>query len=627
LSIRFKVIFPYLILTIVVAITGVYVVTRLVASSLSERLTNQLLEAGRVVSDDIARQELSHVDTARIIAFTSGLAEAVQSGDRAAAQNLAQPAAAGLGIENLILVNEQGQEILHLIKKPAGVFFNAPENPDVVRMPIIRSLLASRDPKSTPRRAFGLEPGDNRYYYFTSIPITLNDKLVGIVAVGTSLDTILPYLKSTSLADIIIYGENGQAIATTLGGNSVSSDMLKSLSIPDDMYYQIIQANDNVPGENFSSDGRWYSLARSSVRVSNDRLGVFGVVLPLNFVLQAGAVSRNTYVVLFAVAMIGVVLIGYAISRRIINPIYSLVRTSQAIAGGDLGQRTGIQSKDEIGVLANTFDEMTSTLQDRTAELEKTYHILEQMDRTKVSFIEVSAHELRTPLTLIKGYSQMLQQKASTAPELGVMAEGILQGSDRMEEIVNNMLDVSKIDSKSLKVIPGNVQFGLLMMKVEKTFQAALKDRNQILSCSGLDILPVIKVDPDLMYKVFYHLVINAIKYTPDGGQIAIIGRKVDENPASPEIEIVVSDTGIGIDPQHHEHVFEKFYQTGEVLLHSSGKTKFKGGGPGLGLAIAHGIIEAHHGRIWVESPGHDEINNPGSKFYVRLPLNGSAKS
>jgi signal transduction histidine kinase len=85
-------------------------------------------------------------------------------------------------------------------------------------------------------------------------------------------------------------------------------------------------------------------------------------------------------------------------------------------------------------------------------------------------------------------------------------------------------------------------------------------------------------------------------------------------------VEIAVRDTGIGIDPALHHLIFEKFNQTGDVLLHSSGKTKFKGGGPGLGLAIARGIVEAHGGRIWVESLGHDEQTNPGSTFFVSLP-------
>jgi signal transduction histidine kinase len=115
----------------------------------------------------------------------------------------------------------------------------------------------------------------------------------------------------------------------------------------------------------------------------------------------------------------------------------------------------------------------------------------------------------------------------------------------------------------------------------------------------------------------------NAIKYTPDGGKIFIHGEKIDAGSNSPEVEISVRDTGIGIAKENHEVVFEKFYQTGEVLMHSSGKTKFKGGGPGLGLAIARGIVEAHGGKIWLDSPGHDEKTNPGTTVYVRLPVNG----
>jgi signal transduction histidine kinase len=124
------------------------------------------------------------------------------------------------------------------------------------------------------------------------------------------------------------------------------------------------------------------------------------------------------------------------------------------------------------------------------------------------------------------------------------------------------------------------------------------------------------------LYKVFYHVIGNAIKYTPDGGRVTVRGQMA-ENARQDEIEITVQDSGIGIAPQNQEFVFEKFYQTGEVLLHSSGKTKFKGGGPGLGLAIARGIVNAHRGRIWLESPGYDETTCPGTTVLVRLPVKG----
>ena len=87
-------------------------------------------------------------------------------------------------------------------------------------------------------------------------------------------------------------------------------------------------------------------------------------------------------------------------------------------------------------------------------------------------------------------------------------------------------------------------------------------------------------------------------------------------------VEIVVKDTGIGLDPEHHELVFEKFYQVGSVATHSSGKTAFKGGGAGLGLAIVSGVARAHGGKVWVDSTGCDEANCPGSSFYLQIPVN-----
>jgi signal transduction histidine kinase len=623
-SIRFKVILPYLLLTLLVAVTGVYVVTRLVASSLSERLTNQLLEAGRVVSDGIARQEIRHVEVGRVVAYTRGVAEAVNTGNKSSIYRLVRPLAAGLDAENLIILDRQGNELLQTIRRQDGTLRDVTASSGVGNWSFVQPLLGNPDSETPPSRGLATNPADGLNYYYTAVPVTMGTQIVGVVLVGTSLDTILPYLKSVSLADVIIYQNDGQAIATTMGAQSMDAEFLQSLSIPASDYARILVAADTTRGESFSVEGRWYTLARGALRVGSDAVAVYAVVLPMDYVMQPGSASRNTYVIIFAVAMLAVVVIGYAISRLIINPLSSLVRTSQAIAGGDLNQRSGIRSTDEIGTLASTFDEMTARLQERTDELERAYHTLEQMDRTKSSFIDVSAHELRSPLTLVKGYAQMLETKTRGDPETQGLSKGLLEGVDRMTDVVNNMLDVTKIDSNVLKLVPDPVQIGAVVMRVEKLFQKDLEERRLTFCTEHLDELPVIDLDPDLIYKVFYQLIMNAIKYTPDGGKITVSSRIVDEAPQAPEAEVVVADTGIGVSAEHQDAIFEKFFQTGEVLFHSSGKTKFKGGGSGLGLAIARGIVNAHHGRIWVESPGFDEVKCPGSKFIVRLPLNGS---
>ena len=264
--------------------------------------------------------------------------------------------------------------------------------------------------------------------------------------------------------------------------------------------------------------------------------------------------------------------------------------------------------------------------------LDQANRTLERLDRAKAEFISVASHELRTPLALVTGYSQLLLEEPGLVnqPDNAKILAGIHSGAQRLHEIVESMLDMARIDARELQLDVQPILFEELIGGLQGELQGVLKERNQILELQDLDSLPPIQGDRELVRKVFYQLLNNAVKYTPDGGRITVSGRLVQSTPqvlADSGVELVVSDTGIGIDPSMQDVIFTKFYQTGELALHSSGKTKFKGGGPGLGLAIARGIVQAHFGRIWVESPGYDEIRCPGSRFYVFLPLHPPEKT
>jgi signal transduction histidine kinase len=622
-SIRFKVILPYLLLTLLVAVTGAFVVTRLVASSLEERLANQLLEAGRVVSDTMARQEIDHVQSARLVAHVRGFGEALTDGDEEQIILLAKPVAGSLNVESVIVYDGQGGEALHILRQSDGSILDVSQRGNKTTVSIVDELLAQNDPNSLPNRILEKDPFDGRYYYFTFIPVSYENEVVGVVVVGTSLDTLVPRLSSTSSSNVIFYDDSGMAISSTLGVNTADPLFLRTFTIDKAFYEKVVNQDDIVDGEHFEVDERLYRSGFSPLKISDDRIGVFAVVLPMQFVVDQSTVNRNNYVFLYSAAMIAVILVGYYIARIIINPLSSLVRTSRAIADGDLTKRTGVATNDEIGVLANTFDDMTEHLQERTLELEKTNQILEQMDRTKIRFIQVSAHELRTPLTLVQGYAQIVQLKAKDNPDFEKYANGIVDGTTRMVDIIDNLLDASRIDSNLLEAHLTQIQIAELIEKAKKIFEDSLEERNISFATDGISDLPDVNADENLLYKVFYHVIMNAIKYTPDGGSVSIGGRVIHNEVGKSELEVSVRDTGIGIDQQYHELVFEKFYQTGEVLLHSSGKTKFKGGGPGLGLAIARGIMDAHKGRIWLESPGHDEENNLGTTVFIRLPMDG----
>jgi signal transduction histidine kinase len=272
----------------------------------------------------------------------------------------------------------------------------------------------------------------------------------------------------------------------------------------------------------------------------------------------------------------------------------------------------------------NEFRRAYSSMQEAHAKLER-------IDRTKSDFISIASHELRTPLTVLSGYSQMLMDD-STFSENAYYAKviaGIYDGTSRLHEIVDSMLDVAKIDTRALELQSEPVQLHIVLESICQGFSKAFQERNLILDLDEFSELPAVQGDPEALKKVFSHLIMNAIKYTPDGGKISISGFDVESgNKRYPPggVEVVISDTGIGIDPRFKDLIFTKFYQTGELALHSSGKTKFKGGGPGLGLAIVRGIVQAHGGRVWADSPGYDEEKNPGSHFHVILPINAEGR-
>jgi signal transduction histidine kinase len=589
-----------------------------VTGTLSERLTNQLLESGRVVSDSFIRQESAHVGAAQIIAYTEGVAIALRDEDRETVIRLARPAFSAAAIENLILISPQGNEIAHFLINSEGDFIQVDTDTGAATSPMVSQFLANRNPEEAPRRFLGVNLVNNETYYFTALPVTVDGEFDGVIVVGTSIRTILPAFKNVALADIVLYGANGQPIGTTLG--TMDQETLSLLSITETQYIEAIQAEEVVYGDNFEYAERRYTLARSPLQIGNDRIGVFAVILPLDFVVDFATNNRDTYILVFTLLTLIVIVIGYFVSRMIIVPLYKLVYTSQAIAQGDLDSRTGINSRDEIGALASTFDDMTAKLQERTRQLEEANATLKQIDKTKTNFIQISAHELRTPLTLIMGYSQMLQQDTEKDPDLQKLATGILEGAERMSDVVDSMLDVSRIDSDALFLRRTSAEIEKIIAKVQKIFASAFEERKLTFKTEGLEKLPAFSADPDMLQKVFYHLIMNAIKYTPDGGEVKVVG-KYRNGKKPPEVEVAVVDTGIGVDPSKKDAIFEKFHQTGEVLLHSSGKTKFKGGGPGLGLAIARGIVQAHGGKIWVESKGYNEEKLFGSKFIVSFPL------
>lgn len=261
--------------------------------------------------------------------------------------------------------------------------------------------------------------------------------------------------------------------------------------------------------------------------------------------------------------------------------------------------------------------EMEARVEHVSQELKQTQEKLERLDRSKSAFISIAAHELKTPLTLIEGYASMLRECVGTKsdPQVETLLQGMGTGISRMQHLIKDLIDVSVIDNDLLSLNLQPLQLRQVLSLLKAGLAGAIEARRQVLELDdfqGGDTW--IYADPDRLHQALRNVLENAIKFTPDGGRITVSGRLL---PGF--IEVTVKDSGIGIAPEDQMLIFEK-HVVGEVELHSSGHSKFKGGGAGLGLSITRGIIEAHGGTIWVESEGYDETTFPGSTFHVLIP-------
>ena len=251
---------------------------------------------------------------------------------------------------------------------------------------------------------------------------------------------------------------------------------------------------------------------------------------------------------------------------------------------------------------------------------------LEVMDRVKSDFITIASHELRTPLTQVKGYTDILaamnEENALTREQTREIVGHVDRATRQLETLITAMLDASQLDVDGMQLTFVKTQIDTVVRLAMEPLAQALRERRISLHLEGIDTLPPIQADFKRMVQAFTNMLGNAVKYTPDGGNIYVVASLVPSQITEEAfIEIIIRDTGIGIDSRFHELIFEKFFRIGDPQLHSTGSTKFKGAGPGLGLPISKGVIEGHGGRIWVESEGEDEARLPGTSFHIIIPV------
>jgi signal transduction histidine kinase len=260
------------------------------------------------------------------------------------------------------------------------------------------------------------------------------------------------------------------------------------------------------------------------------------------------------------------------------------------------------------------------------AEVARANRELSRLEQAKTDFISIAAHELKTPLTLIQGYVNILTDLQEVNEQIASLSQGINRGAERMGTIINDMLDLSALDTNQVSLVLDEVDLKHVMELIVTQVNSVLSERKQAIEIN-IDNRPTVEADGRRLHQVFKHIINNAIKYTPDGGKIFVSCRELEAAKNRPDsIQIIFEDNGVGIAPEDRDKIFEKFYRVGDSDRHSTGQTKFMGAGAGLGLAIVQGLVEAHGGSVRAESQGFDMQNFPGSRFIVTLPAKAAPR-
>ncbi|HVU14038.1 MAG TPA: GAF domain-containing sensor histidine kinase [Phototrophicaceae bacterium] len=368
----------------------------------------------------------------------------------------------------------------------------------------------------------------------------------------------------------------------------------------------------NLLYQHFASDGA--CLSQFDIEFNPDYKIVQETELAFFHETQMAAYAP----IVFENHLIGILACGAKISDApFIARDYELLSTLAHQTGSALRNARLVA---DLRTLNQNMQRLNQSLEDAKVQMER-------LDSVKTDFITIASHELRTPLAQVRGYTDIIdalnEQEMLDQNQMASMVGNLRKATERMEELIGAMLDVSQLDVNAMNLSFTQISLESVMRMAIEPLTDAVRQRKLSLSARGLRGLPMIQADLQRLVQAFRNVVVNAIKFTPDGGKIDISAtlQPATQPGEQDHLLITVADTGVGIDKDNLELIFRKFYRAYDPSLHSTGTYKFMGAGPGLGLTIAQGVIEGHGGKIWAESPGHDMEKFPGTTFYILLPI------
>jgi putative nucleotidyltransferase with HDIG domain len=311
------------------------------------------------------RTESAHLEVVRAVTFTQGVPEAAAAGDSEALRRLVQPIAANNGIERLEVLDASGRPLVGLaLTDRSNLTYSDAQSSGgrEATWPVVQSVLAQAVDAQGDKQAQIVETSTG-FVLYSAGPIKLNGQLVGVALVGTTIKTFLAATQSEALADVTLYDFNGAPLSSTfVAPSSAVGNNDVNLAISDPATLSTITSGATVR-ESRVVWGRKYDLLYSTLQLRGQAIGIYSVALPTDFIFSAGSATRTQVALLFGMGIIAVLAIGFVLASLLTRPILTLVRTAARVSAGDLNARSGVHTGDEIGQLAESFDQMTARLQ------------------------------------------------------------------------------------------------------------------------------------------------------------------------------------------------------------------------------------------------------------------------
>jgi len=701
-----RVTLPFLIIMLIVAGIGTFIVTRLVVGTIDERVNNQLLEGSQNVAEVITDIEDNQIALLRLLTFTEGVDGAIVERDTDTLDRLLRGLVSNGRADEMLIFDEGGQVIFRIQSSENAVM----QLPEVEAWPIVQRVI-NGTVDTLGDKFIDIHRVDNREVIFTTAPVfDTQGQIVGGIAVGMTTLNFIRILSEQTLSTLILMDETGAVIDSTI----------RSLTNTDGTRVQHLNASEAnrildeiarglIPTNETTLDGLEYKLVYSQFDLRGETIGLTGVAIPTEFVADRIGTSRNTFAGLFVIVFLCVMMIGLVISRSIVRPLYRIVDTTRAIRDGDLTRRVELGAPDELGELSSSFDHMTDQLVARNQQINTLY--LAQLEETArreavltsisdivivqdstgrtilrniaadelhkqllddrvalqnfrqmlmnathfnvpetisvvgrhfsvlatpvmmptgsklgdvVVFRDITAiveaqqlkdklilqlsHEIRTPYAAAYGYAELLQMMIyqDNMEQARTFVPNIVTHLNTLGTMLNKVVEVSQILAGQVELVPEEFDLIELIYEILNRHQAQLEAADIELSLMAFKQELFVQADRKLLDAAVESVLENAYQYTLPGGQIGVRIRADDAY-----VWVEIKDTGVGIEPDEQEKVFQHMYRGRSA---DAGPTDTRG--LGLGLYISEYYVHAHGGTIDLSS-----IENKGTTVKITVPI------